>query len=192
MSTLLPPASTAFERAVEQTAAARINALNPPIKSLWNPDTCPEAVLPFLAWALSVDEWDDMWSPEKKRASIREARYIHQHKGTRGALRRALAALGQGDADIIERTQFIRCNGTVTCDGSHTCHGRWATAKINLKHAVTVGDAYRIRRLLNAVKRNAVLITEINFAAAAFRCDGTIRCNGDYACGAVNTTLNQE
>lgn len=189
-ASLLPPSSTPLERALDLTAANRIAGLPSIIPTLWNADTCPKALLPYLAWALSVDEWDELWSEDKKRAAIREARYIHQHKGTPGAIRRALSAIGQGDADLIERTQFIRCDGSVVCDGYRTCGGNWASLMVNLKHPVTVGDAYRIKRLLLSVGRNAVHLVAINFAAAAFRCDGSITCNGDYSCGSVDTTIN--
>lgn len=35
-------------------------------RSLWNADTCPEALLPYLAWACSVDFWRETWPAEKK------------------------------------------------------------------------------------------------------------------------------
>lgn len=189
-ATILPPSSTPLERAIEQTGAARLGALPSIVASLWNAASCPAALLPYLAWANAVDEWDENWSEQKKRTVIAEAPEIHRTKGTAYAIRRALTALGQGDAEIIERTDYIRCDGSVTCDGSHTCGGQWATYLVNLRQALTVGDAHLIRRLLEAVGRNAVQLLAINFEAAAFRCDGTITCNGDYSCGAVNTTIN--
>ena len=51
-------------------------------------------LLPYLAWAFSVDRWDSNWTEATKRAAIRSSRYIHAHKGTIGALRRVVEPLG--------------------------------------------------------------------------------------------------
>lgn len=185
--TLLPPSSTPLERALART----MGSFNHPrfVPSLWNADTCPEAFLPYLAWALSVDEWDERWSVVKKREVIKAAREIHRRKGTPIAIRRALASVGQPNADLIERADFIRCDGSVICDGTRSCGGQWATRRVILKQPITVSGAYQIKRLLAAVGRNCVHLLAIRFAAAAFRCDGTITCNGNYTCGTVNTTI---
>ncbi|UCV02305.1 phage tail protein I [Dechloromonas denitrificans] len=189
-ATLLPPSSTPLERAIDRTGAARLAAQPAIIGGLWNAATCPVDLLPYLAWAVSVDEWDNLWSEEKKRAIIAEAPEIHRTKGTPSAIRRALAALGQPDAEITERTDYIRCDGSVICDGSHTCGGRWATYRIRLFQPLTVGDAQLIKRTLEAVGRLSTQMLSLDFSAAAFRCDGSITCNGDYSCGAVDTTIN--
>lgn len=64
------------------------------IRELWNPDTCPANLLPWLAWAFSVDRWDEKWPEATKRAVIRDAYFIHCHKGTIGAIRRVVEPLG--------------------------------------------------------------------------------------------------
>ncbi|ENB28300.1 phage tail protein I [Escherichia coli BCE030_MS-09] len=51
-------------------------------------------LLPYLAWAFSVDRWDRNWPEETKRQVIRDAWLIHRHKGTISALRRAIEPLG--------------------------------------------------------------------------------------------------
>ena len=91
--TLLPPSATARERAIE-SVTARIAEVPVPLGALWNPDTCPAALLPWLAWALSVDNWDSRWDELVKRDVIRQSVMVHRTKGTRGALERALGALG--------------------------------------------------------------------------------------------------
>lgn len=58
------------------------------------PGTCPVHLLPYLAWAFSVDRWDRNWPEETKRQVIRDAWLIHRHKGTISALRRAIEPLG--------------------------------------------------------------------------------------------------
>ncbi len=64
------------------------------LNTLWSPDTCPVHLLPYLAWAFSVDRWDRNWPEETKRQVIRDAWLIHRHKGTISALRRAIEPLG--------------------------------------------------------------------------------------------------
>lgn len=92
-SPILPNNSTTLEhRAALACAAAEDLPL--PIRDLWNPDTCPAALLPYLAWARSVDRWDAHWPVATKRKVIKAAWFIHKRKGTISALRRAVEPLG--------------------------------------------------------------------------------------------------
>lgn len=91
MSDLLPPNATALERAISDSIDRPVPVV---ISELWNPDTCPVALLPWLAWAMSVDEWDSNWTESQKRGAIKASLAVHQKKGTIGALRSALGALG--------------------------------------------------------------------------------------------------
>ena len=88
---LLPLNSTPLERAIE--AAIDHNPAIP-IRTLYNAKTCPAHLLHQLAWAWSVDRWDNRWSEQVKRAAIEAAFFIHAHKGTIGALRRVVEPLG--------------------------------------------------------------------------------------------------
>ncbi|UIN20826.1 phage tail protein I [Herbaspirillum frisingense] len=89
----LPPNTTALERALAR-ACAELAKTPVPLRDLWNPDRCPVALLPFLAWSFSVDRWDDSWSESIKRKTIKASRYIHQHKGTIAAVRGVVESLG--------------------------------------------------------------------------------------------------
>ncbi|MCG8294257.1 phage tail protein I [Pseudomonas entomophila] len=91
MNSLLPLNSTQLERAVEY---ATDEVTEVPLRTLYNPDACPAHLLHQLAWAWSVDRWDDTWSEAVKRSVIRSAFYIHAHKGTIGALRRVVEPFG--------------------------------------------------------------------------------------------------
>lgn len=93
MNSLLPPGSSPLERRLAQTCSG-ISDLQVPLRDLWNPATCPVRFLPYLAWAFSVDRWDENWPEETKRDVIRSAYYIHCHKGTIGAVRRVVEPLG--------------------------------------------------------------------------------------------------
>ena len=90
---LLPGNATELERLAAE-ALAQIERVPVPLRQLWNPDTCPVALLPYLAWAFSVDRWSPNWPESAKRAAIRAAYFIHAHKGTIGALRRVVEPLG--------------------------------------------------------------------------------------------------
>ncbi|KNU51259.1 phage tail protein, partial [Salmonella enterica subsp. enterica serovar Muenster] len=89
MNSLLPPGSSPLERRLAQTCSG-ISDLQVPLRDLWNPATCPVRFLPYLAWAFSVDSWDENWPEETKRDVIRSAYFIHCHKGTIGAVRRVI------------------------------------------------------------------------------------------------------
>lgn len=90
---LLPGNATDLERQAAE-ALAQIERVPVPLRDLINPDRCPVALLPYLAWAMSVDRWDSRWSESAKRGAIRSSFYIHSRKGTIGALRRVVEPLG--------------------------------------------------------------------------------------------------
>ncbi|SFA66563.1 phage tail protein I [Metapseudomonas otitidis] len=90
---LVPGNSTLLERRATQ-ALAQIEAVPIPLRTLADPDACPVELLPYLAWAFSVDRWDANWPESVKRKVIRASWYVHAHKGTIGALRRVVEPLG--------------------------------------------------------------------------------------------------
>ena len=89
----LPPNTTALERAIAVACAELVN-VPVPLRDLWNADRCPVNLLPFLAWACSVDRWDDAWPESIKRGTIKASYFIHKHKGTIAAVRRVVESLG--------------------------------------------------------------------------------------------------
>lgn len=89
---LLPPNATHAERALARAAVTR--PLPVDITALWDADRCPAALLPWLAWALSVDEWKAYWPETVKRARVRAAIAIQRRKGTWGSVRDVVAAFG--------------------------------------------------------------------------------------------------
>lgn len=91
---LLPKSATLLERALSAVAARLLDATHNVIRAVWDADRCPVHILPYLAQAWSVDEWDPAWSEAEKRQAIRDAIWLHRHKGTVGALKRALAQMG--------------------------------------------------------------------------------------------------
>lgn len=106
-SRLLPVGSSALEVAAAQACAA-IDMLPVPLRQLWNPDNCPLPLLPYLAWAWSVDRWDETWPESTKRGVVRAAYFVHRHKGTVGALRRVVEPLGY----LIRVSEWWKTNDT--------------------------------------------------------------------------------
>jgi len=90
---LLPTGSTTLEVAAAEACAA-IEQIPVPLRQLWNPRTCPAELLPYLAWAWSVDRWDTGWSEATKRSVVASSAALHRHKGTLGAVRRVVEPLG--------------------------------------------------------------------------------------------------
>ena len=93
MSDLLPNNATAQEVAISEAIDRPVPVV---VREMWNPDTCPDNLLPWMAWAFSVDAWDTNWTDAQKRGAIKASVSVHEKKGTIGAMRTALDALGYG------------------------------------------------------------------------------------------------
>ncbi|WP_419236064.1 phage tail protein I [Serratia fonticola] len=106
-SRLLPVGSSPLEVAAAR-ACAEVVRVPVPLRELWNPSTCPANLLPYLAWAFSVDRWDERWPVETKRNVVRNAHFVHRHKGTISALRRAVEPLGY----LIQVREWWQLNET--------------------------------------------------------------------------------
>lgn len=90
---ILPPNASKSMLAQEQAIA--LPALpDSTIRDLWNPAKCPENLLPWLAWAYSVDNWDAGWPVAVRRAVIASSIEVHRRKGTLAAVQTALSAFG--------------------------------------------------------------------------------------------------
>lgn len=88
--TLLPPNSSALERAFDAVESAALGDLPVPIGDIWSPERCPVDLLPWLGWGLSIDTWSTSWTEPERRTAIGTAIEDQRRKGTRAALRRAL------------------------------------------------------------------------------------------------------
>ncbi|MEZ0150121.1 MAG: phage tail protein I [Candidatus Reddybacter sp.] len=90
---LLPSNATSQEQALEQ-ATARLADTPIIIRDLWNADTCPAELLPWLAWSLSIDNWKDYWPESVKRLRIKAGVAIQRRKGSVASVRDAVASFG--------------------------------------------------------------------------------------------------
>ncbi len=76
---LLPVGASQLEkRAAECLQEAVTN--NIPIAELIDAKKCPVNLLPYLAWAFSVDRWEEYWPENIKRKAIEDAFSLHQKK----------------------------------------------------------------------------------------------------------------
>lgn len=105
MSSLLPNNATPQEVALDLTTA-RIGNVDVPIRTLWDPESCPADILPWLAWAFSVDKWDATWTEAQKRAIVAGAIFVHKRKGTPAAVKEIVNAIF-GGGDIVEAWQDV-------------------------------------------------------------------------------------
>jgi len=89
---LLPPNASPLERAVEKAVEAV--AIPMALGDIWNADTCPLAVLPWLAWSLSIDSWSPDWPEAVQRQRVKTAIAIQRSKGTAGSVRAIVEVFG--------------------------------------------------------------------------------------------------
>lgn len=92
-NSLMATGSSVLEQRAAE-ACAVISDLSVPLRDLWNPWKCPVKFLPYLAWAFSVDRWEESWSEVEKRQEISDAFWIHQRKGTISAIRFVIEKMG--------------------------------------------------------------------------------------------------
>lgn len=104
LNSILKPNATIHDRAVERAIRQARPDLTP-IASLMDPATCPVNLLPWLAWAFSVEVWDSAWPEGIKRNVIKDAVRVHRLKGTKTAVSEALASLGM-DGEISEWFEY--------------------------------------------------------------------------------------
>lgn len=93
-NSLLPPNASHLDRAAEAVLASRLSAIPQPHRSLWNPDTCPIALLPWLAWSMGVEAWRTEWPEDIKRAIVRNAIQVQRQRGTIKSVRDTVASFG--------------------------------------------------------------------------------------------------
>jgi phage tail P2-like protein len=173
-----------LEGDIEQVLAGA-TSVDVPIGDLWNPDACPAHLLPWLAWALSVDEWDSGWSETTKRRTLMDSIGVHRSKGTVAAVKTALAAAGYGAAEVIEWFGWEQHDGTYSYDGSiyYSTPDHWAEYRIKLTRPITVEQAAQVREILDAVAPARCHLKALSFTTALNLYDARIEHDGAYTHG---------
>jgi phage tail P2-like protein len=185
---LLPVNATQAERNLA-LAVSRISAVPVPLRSLYNPATCPAVALPWLAWAWSVSEWDSNWPEATKRAVIAASVAVHKIKGTPASIKAALAAAGYPGAEVIEGA------GSWYLDGSRMLNGadflgdgdgtKWAWYRVRLAQPIANSQVAQVKRILANTAPARCYLEALDFTAAAFILDGSVKLDGTYNLGTV-------
>jgi len=98
---LLPPNSTPLEQSLAESISRLSVVAIASVSDLWNPDTCPLDILPWLAWAEGIGEWSSLWSVPVQRAVIKAHRSVRRTRGTKQAVVDAIESFG-GSIAITE------------------------------------------------------------------------------------------
>ncbi|WP_105168532.1 phage tail protein I [Pseudoalteromonas sp. T1lg23B] len=121
------------------------------LHDIWHPQKCPAQLLPWLAWSLSVDDWNDAWSEKNKRQVIADAFEVHRYKATPYALKKALDSLGI-ETDIQEWWQSEGAKrGTVIV---HALVNQ--NLDSNEQGLLTKAMLEQVKRIVDTAKRAAV------------------------------------
>jgi phage tail P2-like protein len=182
---LLPPNASALMRDI---AAGFADISDMPVLGRYvrNPGKCPSGLLPFLAWELSVDEWNPAWGDDVKRRVIAESAAVHRHKGTLGAVRRALEAIFVDiPFQIIEGADAGFYDGSKRYNGLHF-YGResnWAKYSVLISRPITLVQAASVRRILAWIAPARCHLLALNFEQALNAYDGAIRYDNSYPHG---------
>ena len=178
--TLLPPNATPLERALAKACAMPHKPEK--IRRLWSPQTCPFELLPWLAWAWSMDDWDPSWTEAQQRAIVAASANLHKKKGTPWAIREVVRRLNLGEVELIAGLAGRTRNGTIRRDGLYV-HGdgnAWSRYRVILKQPITNDQAARLRSLLDAYAPARCQLAGLEYQAAVNSHNGAIRRNGQY------------
>jgi phage tail P2-like protein len=96
---LLPSNSTPWELAQSLTSAARRPLPSDVIRSVWNPQSCPTPLLPYLAWGIGLEIWKDDWPEQKKRDVVSRVWQLKRRKTTLKGVRDYVNLV---DADVVK------------------------------------------------------------------------------------------
>lgn len=137
---LLPANATELEHHLA-SITAKLEPIPVPFANVWDVDNCLDEFLPYLSQAWSVDEWNDNWTSQTKRAVIKNSLWVHERKGTLGAVKRALASM-QYDTKVIEWWQ-------------KRPQGRGGTFSIRVSPTtgIIADSILQIKNVIDAVKR---------------------------------------
>lgn len=187
-ASLLPPNSTALERAIEGAAASRLEVLaTDGVRTIGDPTLCPVAALPHLAWSRSVDVLDPAASEATKRRVIATAPAVHRIKGTPVSVENALASMGIA-AQVEERVGARRYDGQTRHDGI-AVHGPadgWALYRIILGTPLRNDQVVSVRRLLETTAPKHCELLSLDYQEVANLYDGRSRYDGAYNHGSAS------
>lgn len=189
MADLLPPNASALERAIAGVAA-QATGMAVPLRDLWNPDTCPSALLPWLGetFALTGDNgWALAESDEARRNLIRGAVDLHRHKGTVAAIRAVIRSLRLGECELIENIGVLNYDGQRHYNGmmTHGASEHLAMYRVLLGQPVTNDMAVTLKRILSAFAPVRCHLASLEYRSVPIRYNAKAQYHNDYNHGSV-------
>ncbi|WP_020179782.1 phage tail protein I [Methylopila sp. M107] len=130
IETLLPLNALSIEAALAEVNAGRRPLPAHLVATVNRPAVCPSDLLGYLAWARSVDVWDESWSDDKKRYVIAHAFRDHRLKGTRELIERYCGYVGAAVIDVIAPPQRFVLGRARTVEEIEAIHGRLPEVRI--------------------------------------------------------------
>ena len=184
LPSILPANAQRTELSLEQLPA-RVLPSGKEIAKLWDAQTCPAHLLAWLAWALSVDDWDPDWPEGTKRSVIATSIGIHRKKGTLSAVAEAIREVGYGEAVILEGFSGQFFDGSVPRDGTQTrgTPDHWAEYRVILRRPISQDQANTLRRILENIAPARAHLKELDFVQASNLYDGMVPRDGTFTRG---------
>jgi phage tail P2-like protein len=209
---LLPINATDLERATSRNNG-RVDEIETTIGRVFNPATIPAAMLPWLAWGLSVDLWFSEWTEAEQRAVCADSLLFHFRKGTPGSLLEMLNLYDLGEGCSI--VEWPTANGVFLADGLHPFTGEeptacnthmayadgawrangvrnannknpWAMYSLRVASALSNAKALLMRRVLKYVAPLRNHLVFMDFSDHALLADGTLDADGAYNAGVAH------
>ena len=177
---------------VAADVASKINDENQVIKNLANPLTCESKFLPYLAYSLKVDFWDENLDEQSKRNLIKRSILLHRRKGTLWAIEEVLDLVGFTDrrhgfhATIKEGLKLNSRDGTYKYSAiyNHGSSADWAKYVIYVPKAITIQKAQFARKLIEAYAPKRCILVAVVYQVLPNR-NGTYFYNNEITHGSI-------
>lgn len=170
-ASLLPINATPLEILLEQSTL-RSSDITTPIANVWQAQKCPAELLPWLAWALSVDGWQSAISENGKRSLIAQIMKLKRTKGCENSLTQALEAAGFDGVKIVEANKDADVHdAAITYDG--------------LQQPITNALAPVVRAIALRYQPVRCRLVRLVYIAVAHSYNAAIQHDGTYNYGAA-------
>ena len=173
---VLPSGSTPLERGIVYAYDGQPTPTV--IETINDYDRLDARLLDVVAYGLNVDVWSSAWPESIKRQMLKSARSVQAKKGTLAAIRATLQAMGQGDAQILERVGARHWDDGECWDNRciwGDVQSGWALFAIRLKQPVTDAHGKLIIEAVSAAKPIRCHLVYLDFAGNQLRWDSEQR-----------------
>ncbi|WP_071058131.1 phage tail protein I [Pelistega sp. MC2] len=189
---LQPTASTNWlERALEQGTETAYD-LPVRLSEIKDPEKCPIAFLPFLAWEESISDeegWAFAEGEAARRNLIARSADIHKKKGTIWAIREVFRMLGLGEIELLENVGRLFYDGTYTHNEEMIYGGdfssTWATYIVRLRVPITNDQAEIVKKILAGIAPARSELRRLDYSAVAIRYNAVATHDGTYNYGSA-------